>query len=470
MTLFPYFQITKINILNIFLYFLLNLNLKNIEFKNYKGMNSDLDIQIKPVIETIFEAKDSIIGPELVNTYYPNENHILLSSLDGNLILYNCNRKTRDFSSKVELTSKKLTPILSMTYNSSEKAIVFLDAFNYIHYDNLEDTSNHRYIKENIEEIESIIYLTNNKYFIKTNSCINYIYEINKESDSTSPFLVTKPIIKYIFSTKPTAFFKTDTHFYVGCQRAVYSINLKSFHTQTPKIIYALNILNNKNINDINEGVITSMFYYDPNSICYKDYASDTNKNIKYILNPDNKNNSSAKIENIEDSDEEESESNEDNTDELLIIGNNLGKVEVIPMENIDKKYSFKCFVKNDYFVSVTSITYDNLRQNIYIGSHDGCIYGLNIVNKKKIFFNNKFRGGIYGMVYIPKLDRLVYSVTNFEDEIYCEENFREIKKNQNKRISDEIFEDKNNEIENKENKMYMVNDIDGFIKLINKK
>ena len=434
-------------------------------------MNSDLDIQTIPIIETILESKDSIIGPELINSYYQNENHILLSSLDGNLILYNCNRKTRDFTSKVELTTKKLTPILSMTYNSSQKAIVFLDAFNYIHYDNLEDTTNHRCVKENIEEIESITYLTNNEYFIKTNSCINYVYEINKDEDRKSPLLVIKPTIKYIFSTKPTTFFKTDTHFYIGSQRAVYSINLKTFHTQTPKIIYLLNILNNKNINDINEGIITSMFYYDPKNICYKDSNTKDNNNIKYILNPVNKDISSAKIENIEDSEDDESESGEEKPDELLIIGNNLGKVEVIPMENIDKKYSFKCFVKNDYFVAVTSITYDNLRHNIYIGSHDGSIYGLNIVNKKKIFFNNKFRGGIYGMVYIPKLDVLAYSVTDFEDEIYCEENFREIKENKEKRMSDEIFEDKCDEkVNNKENKVYLVNDLDGFIKLINKK
>ena len=434
-------------------------------------MNSDLDVQTIPIIETILESKDSIIGPELINSYYQNENHILLSSLDGNLTLYNCNRKTRDFSSKVELTTKKLTPILSMTYNSSQKAIFFLDAFDYIHNDNLEDTTNHRCIKESIEEIESITYLANNEYFIKTDSCINYIYEINKDEEPKSPLLVIKPTIKYIFSTKPTSVFKTDTHFYIGCQRVIYSINLKSFHTQTPKVIYILNILNNKNINDINEGIVTSMFYYDPNNSCYKDSNTQDNGSIKYILNPVNKNMSSAKIDNIEDSEDEESESGEDNSDELLIIGNNLGKVEVIPMENIDKKYSFKCFVKNDYFVAVSSIAYDNLRQNIYIGSNDGSIYGLNIVNKKKIFFNNKFKGGIYGMVYIPKLDMLAYSVTDFEDEIYCEENFREIKENKNKKISDEIFEDKNDgEEKNKENKVYLVNDIDGFIKLINKK
>ena len=439
-------------------------------------MNSQIDLQSFPIIETVYEAKDSITGPELINGYYQNENHILFSSLDGNLILYNCNRKTRDFSSKIELTTKTLTPILSMTYNSKEKAIISLDACNYIHYDNLEDTSNHRCVKENIEEIESIIYLINNKYFIKTNSCENYVYEINKDNDPKSPLLIIKPIMKYIFSSKPTAFFKTNSHFFVGTQRGVYRINLKTFHSQTPTIIYELNILNNKNINDVNEGNITSMFYYDPKNICYKDSINDinSNNNIKYILNPNNKNknNSSIKNEDIDESEEEESESDEDNTDELLIIGNNLGKVEVVPMDNIDKKYSFKCFVNNDYYVAVTAITYDNLRQNIYIGSNDGGLYGLNITNRKKIFFNNKFEGGIYGIAYIPKLDRLVFSVTDFEDEIFCEENYKEIIDNKNKRKSDEIFGDKKDEKEGniKENKIFMVNDIDGFIKLINKK
>ena len=363
-----------------------------------------------------------------------------------------------------------------MTYNSKEKAIISLDACNYIHYDNLEDTSNHRCVKENIEEIESIIYLINNKYFIKTNSCENYVYEINKDNDPKSPLLIIKPIMKYIFSSKPTAFFKTNSHFFVGTQRGVYRINLKTFHSQTPKIIYELNILNNKNINDANEGIITSMFYYDPKNICYKNSINDinSNNNIKYILNPNNKNknNSSIKNEDIDESEEEESESDEDNTDELLIIGNNLGKVEVVPMDNIDKKYSFKCFVNNDYYIAVTAITYDNLRQNIYIGSNDGGLYGLNITNRKKIFFNKKFQGGIYGIVYIPRLDRLVFSVTDFEDEIFCEENYKEIIDNKNKRKSDEIFGDKKDEKEGniKENKIFMVNDIDGFIKLINKK
>ena len=92
-------------------------------------------------------------------------------------------------------------------------------------------------------------------------------------------------------------------------------------------------------------------------------------------------------------------------------------------MDNMDKKYSFKCFIKNDFYVAVTAIAYDNLRQNIYIGSNDGCLYGLNVVNRKKIFYNNKFKGGIYGMVYIPKLDILIHSVTDFEDEIFSDEN-----------------------------------------------
>ena len=431
-------------------------------------MNSQSEIKQLPIIETIFEAKDSITGPELVNTYYPNENHILFSSLDGNLVLFNCNRKTKDFSSKIELTTKTLTPILSVTYNSKQKAIVFLDACNYIHYDNLEDTSNHRCVKENIDEIESITYLINNKYFIKTNSCVNYVYEINQDENPKSLSLIIKPTIKYTFSTKPTSFFKTDTHFLIGCQRGIYRINLKKFHSQTPKIIYEINVLNNKSINDVNEGIITSLFYYDPKSSCYKDVNNDINSNkTKYILNP-NKYNSSEKIESYDECEEEESESDENNNnDELLIIGNNLGKVEVIPMENMEKKYSFKCFIKNDYYVAVTSITYDNLRHNIYIGSNDGTLYGLNIVNRKKIFCNNKFRGGIYGMVYIPKLDVLVYSVTDFEDEIFSEENYMEIKQNEDNKKSEEIFGSDNNE---KENKIYMVNDIDGFIRLINRK
>ena len=45
---------------------------------------------------------------------------------------------------------------------------------------------------------------------------------------------------------------------------------------------------NNKNINDINEGLVTSMFYYDPNCSCYKnenDIDSNNNNMIKYVLN-----------------------------------------------------------------------------------------------------------------------------------------------------------------------------------------
>ena len=442
-------------------------------------MSSKQDIKISSIMESIFEANDSIIGPEYINSYYPNENHILFSSFDGNLILYNCDRKTKDFSSKIELTTKNLTPIISMTYNSSQKAIVFLDACDYIHYDNLEDTSNHRCIKLNLPDIiENIIYLANNKYFIKTDSCINYIYEIIPSVQSQSPQLLVKPIIKYTFSAKPTSFFKTDTHFYIACQRGVYRINLKNFHTQTPKILYELNMTNNKNITDTNEGIVTSMFYYDPNCSCYKN-ENDININnnlVKYVLNKDinsssNNNNSSGKIEDLEEYSEDESESGEDNTDELLIIGNNLGKVEVIPIDNMDKKYSFKCFVNNDYYVAVTAITYDNLRQNIYIGSNDGGLYGLNVTNKKKIFYNHKFKGGIYGMVYISKLDSIVFSVTDFEDEVFSDENYLEIKKREKKIISKKII-DENGELgqNRKENTMYMVNDIDGFIKFFNKK
>ena len=319
-------------------------------------MSAKQEIKLSSIMEPIFEAKDSITGPEYINNYYQNENYILFSSFDGSLILYNCDRKTRDFSSKVELTTKTLTPILSMTYNSSQKAIVFLDANDYIHYDNLEDTSNHRCLKENLPDlIESITYLANNKYFIKTASNINYIYEIIPNPQSQDPQLLVKPIIKYTFPAKPTTFFKTDTHFYIGCQIGIYRINLKNFHTQTPKILYELNMINNKNINDINEGLVTSMFYYDPNCSCYKnDNEIDINNNlVKYLLNKNinsssNKYNSSERIEDIEEYSEDESESGEDNSDELLIIGNNLGKVEVIPMDNMDKKYSFKCFVNND--------------------------------------------------------------------------------------------------------------------------
>ena len=443
-------------------------------------MSSNREIKLSSIMEPIFDAKDSITGPEYINTYSPNENHILFSSFDGNLILYNCDRKTNDFSSKIELTTKNLTPIISMTYNSSQKAIIFLDACDYIHYDNLEDTSHHRCIKINLPDlIESITYLANNKYFIKTDSYINYIYEIIPSTQNEGPQLIVKPIIKYTFPAKPTSFFKTDTHFYIGCQRGIYRINLKNFHTQTPKILYELNMVNNKNISDMNEGLVTSMFYYDPNCSCYKNENDiDSNNNmIKYVLNKDNNYNSSnnfvssEKIEDLEEYSEDDSESDEDNSDELLILGNNLGKVEVIPMDNMDKKYSFKCFVNNDYYVAVTAITYDNLRQNIYIGSNDGGLYGLNVANKKKIFYNQKFRGGIYGMVYIPKLDSIVFSVTDFEDEIFSDENYLDIKKLEKKRISKKILEENEDFDKNeKENKIYMVNDIDGFIKYFNKK
>ena len=74
--------------------------------------------------------------------------------------------------------------------------------------------------------------LTNNKYFIKTDSCINYIYEINPNLQPEGPQLIIKPLIKYTFSAKPTSFFKTDTHFYIGCQRAIYRINLNITYYQ----------------------------------------------------------------------------------------------------------------------------------------------------------------------------------------------------------------------------------------------
>ena len=74
-------------------------------------------------------------------------------------------------------------------------------------------------------------------------------------------------------------------------------------------------------------------------------------------------------------------------------------------------------------------------------------------------------------MIYIPKLDYIIFSVTNYEDEIFSDDNYLEIKKNEKKRISKKIFEDNNEFDDNaKENKMYMVNDIDGFIKYFNKK
>ena len=75
-------------------------------------------------------------------------------------------------------------------------------------------------------------------------------------------------------------------------------------------------------------------------------------------------------------------------------------------------------------------------------------------------------------MIYIPKLDYIVFSVTNFEDEIFSEENYLEIKKAEKKKISKKIFEENEEYYDEnmKENKMYMVNDIDGFIKFFNKK
>ena len=74
-------------------------------------------------------------------------------------------------------------------------------------------------------------------------------------------------------------------------------------------------------------------------------------------------------------------------------------------------------------------------------------------------------------MVYIPKKDSIVFSVTNFEDEIFSDENYLEIKKNEKKRMSKKIGgENEEYDDNEKENKIYMVNDIDGFIKFFNKK
>ena len=74
-------------------------------------------------------------------------------------------------------------------------------------------------------------------------------------------------------------------------------------------------------------------------------------------------------------------------------------------------------------------------------------------------------------MVYIPKKDSIVFSVTNFEDEIFSDENYLEIKKNEKKRMSKKIGgENEEYDDTEKENKIYMVNDIDGFIKFFNKK
>ena len=40
-------------------------------------MSSNHEIKLSSIMESIFEANDSITGPEYINTYYPNENHIL---------------------------------------------------------------------------------------------------------------------------------------------------------------------------------------------------------------------------------------------------------------------------------------------------------------------------------------------------------------------------------------------------------
>ena len=78
-------------------------------------------------------------------------------------------------------------------------------------------------------------------------------------------------------------------------------------------------MINNKNINDINEGLVTSMFYYDPNCSCYKNENDIDNNNIKYALNKDNNNSnkftSSEKIEDLEEYSEDDSESSEDNSE-----------------------------------------------------------------------------------------------------------------------------------------------------------
>ena len=74
-------------------------------------------------------------------------------------------------------------------------------------------------------------------------------------------------------------------------------------------------------------------------------------------------------------------------------------------------------------------------------------------------------------MVYIPKLDYIVFSVTNYEDEIFSDDNYLEIKKAEKKKISKKFLEENDEFSDNqKENIMYMVNDIDGFIKFFNKK
>ena len=74
-------------------------------------------------------------------------------------------------------------------------------------------------------------------------------------------------------------------------------------------------------------------------------------------------------------------------------------------------------------------------------------------------------------MIYIPKLDYIVFSVTNYEDEIFSDDNYLEIKKAEKKKISKKFLEENDEFNDNqKENIMYMVNDIDGFIKFFNKK
>ena len=101
-----------------------------------------------------------------------------------------------------------------MTYNSIQKAIIFLDGCDYIHYDNLKDTSHHLSIKINLPDlIESITYLVNDKYFIKTDSYVYYIYKITPSNQNEGQQLIIKPINKCIFPAKATSFFKTDNYF-----------------------------------------------------------------------------------------------------------------------------------------------------------------------------------------------------------------------------------------------------------------
>ena len=396
--------------------------------------------------EVIFEAKDSIIGPELITSYSKEDNHVLLSSYDGHVIFYNLSKKSQEYSSKIELpeNNKILIPILSMTYNKQQKAIIYYDAAYYIHYDTLFDTTIHRAIQIKLEDLLGIVHLIDNYYYFITTKNNQYIYEIIPVDNSETHELLINPKLKYYFPTIPTSFYKTDKYFYIACQRAVFRCTINSFQVKTLDIVHKFNILNNNDINDNNEGIITSIFYYNP-------------KDNIYNLNDDNNSENQKNEENSEESSEEE-----DNSDELLITGNNLGKVDVVPIDNIEKKFTFKCFTNKDYYISVTAIAYDNYRKNIYFGSNDGSIFGLNMNTKKKIFYCKNFGGGIHGIVYIPRGDALVYTVTNYEDKIFCQENYEELMKEQKK-----SSKDKN---EKKENSAYYVTDIEGFIQSLIKK